>query len=49
LASIGRDPFISGEYKRLVDETGFEATVERVIPWPLNPWLRDPQLKEVGA
>ncbi|KAH7121873.1 S-adenosyl-L-methionine-dependent methyltransferase [Dactylonectria estremocensis] len=36
-------------WKRYLEEAGFEDVVERVLKIPTNPWPRDPHLKKIGA
>ncbi|CAM1510020.1 Fc.00g003550.m01.CDS01 [Cosmosporella sp. VM-42] len=46
---LGR-PFMDPKtYKPMMEEIGFTEVEETLHKWPLNPWPRDPKLKELGA
>lgn len=46
VGASGREP---RNWKRYLEEAGYEDVVERVYKVPTNPWPKDPRLKRVGA
>ncbi|KAK4211175.1 S-adenosyl-L-methionine-dependent methyltransferase [Rhypophila decipiens] len=46
VGASGREP---RNWKRYLEDAGYEDVVERVYKVPTNPWPKDPRLKRVGA
>ncbi|KAK3322661.1 S-adenosyl-L-methionine-dependent methyltransferase [Apodospora peruviana] len=46
VGASGKEPM---NWKRYLQEAGFEDVVERVYKIPTNPWPKDPRLKRIGA
>jgi len=45
---IHRDPSWTARYKEWMVAAGFTDVRETKFKWPINPWPRDPNLKEMG-
>jgi hypothetical protein len=45
---FGKDLRIHQQIKGYLEDAGFEDVVEHVYKWPMGPWSKDPQLKEIG-
>ena len=45
---VGKDPSLTGNYKRWVVDAGFDEVVEQVFKWPINTWPKENRLKELG-
>ena len=46
---LGRDIRIMEKMRGLMVEAGFQDVVEKRYKWPIGPWPRDKNLKELGA
>ncbi|KAK3934714.1 S-adenosyl-L-methionine-dependent methyltransferase [Diplogelasinospora grovesii] len=47
-ANQGRPVWPANEYKKHLEQAGFEEVVEKQHRWPINPWPRDHKYKELG-
>ncbi|KDN68753.1 putative methyltransferase domain-containing protein [Colletotrichum sublineola] len=46
---IGRPITVPGEFRRLLQEAGFEDVVENKRVWPTSPWPKDEALRALGV
>jgi hypothetical protein len=46
--ALGRPLTVAARFRELLEQTGFEAVVERRLRWPTNQWPRDRRAKELG-
>ncbi|KAI6360051.1 hypothetical protein MCOR25_006859 [Pyricularia grisea] len=49
MKAFGRPVAAAQEWKKLMEDVGFEDVVETVYKWPTNQWPRDPFYKELGT
>ncbi|RMZ90814.1 hypothetical protein DV736_g1959, partial [Chaetothyriales sp. CBS 134916] len=47
-AVLKRDPSWTAKYKEWITEAGFKNAKEQIFKWPINPWPKDKNLKEMG-
>lgn len=47
-AVLHRDPSWTAKYREWITGVGFENVREQIFKWPINPWPRDSNLKEMG-
>ncbi|RMZ78726.1 hypothetical protein DV737_g3782, partial [Chaetothyriales sp. CBS 132003] len=45
---LKRDTSWTAKYKEWITATGFENVKEQIFKWPINPWPKDKNLKELG-
>ena len=48
-AKMGRPLRVAREMKKMLEEAGFVNVTEKKLLWPLSPWPKDKNLKEIGA
>ena len=46
--ALGRPVDSASTYKDMMRKVGFEHSVERQFKWPIGPWAKDKDYKELG-